>query len=1001
MKAFSSFLIMLLAFPVFAVAQEATLVGTVTDEQGDILPGVNVYVPELERGAAANAEGVYRIETIPLGTYTLQASFIGFERYEQTITLDRAGEHVVDIEMRVSTLWHDEVVVTGVASRTTRANLSFTVDRIDADDIAVPASNVATTLQGKLPGIEISSASGAPGASPDIQLRGATSIFGSGNPLVIVDGVLTEGRLSDINAEDIASIEVVKGASASSLYGSRAANGVVNIITKRGSDLGGGSTRVTVRSELGRNVIGYVPDKTTATNRVVRDGQVIYQEAEPHGLYVNPYPRLTNPQEQFFDPGLYMTNFVSFQGNSTDRRTNLYASGQHMRESGVVFLADGMRRINLRANVDHQFNDRFTISASNFYSTSSIDNRANGIWDMFYYADPDVDLLADNVDGTPYRVDPNRLGLHENPLYTMSNTVSDEDRYRFMGNYRFEYAPVDFFNTRLAYGIDRIGASSVGLTPKGKLTVGGPPSQGSIYRGESSTLAQTLQADAMLSRAFGDLASRLNFQFLLESSENEFQSATGSVLALTGLNITNLNLASENIAINSYRSQVVANNYTGALFLGYRDRYILDALVRRDGVSLFGSNVRWRTFYRLAGAWRITQDFEIPNVQELKVRASYGTAGLRPPFEARFEVVGLSGGSVLSPSTIGNEDLRPAYAQELETGVDMTILNRLDFSANYASSINKDQILNVPVSAASGFATQWQNAGTLESSTLEFSLGARLIDRPGLRWNMDVSWDRTRQKVLELNRGGYAIVSGGVFRIAEGETFGTLYGHKWATDLADVANQVPAGMSVGDVFTINNEGYVVRRTEIGTINEQPIKIRDEGGNPVNMAIGDVNPDFRMNLGSGLNVRGVNLYMLWSWQQGGEMYNHMRRYMIVHGVGQELDQSDKPRGEMKPARYYQALTDWNNSHFVEDASFVKLRELSLTYDFSNPQLTQGLGIDNIRVGVIGRNLLTFTRYSGFDPELGHSESGLDATVLKFDLSSYPLYRTFTGTVSFTF
>lgn len=1001
MKAVTSLLIMLLAFPAFALAQDATLTGTVTDEDGEVLPGVNVYIPELERGAAANAQGSYRIESIPLGTYTLRASFIGFERQEQTINIDRAGEHVVDITMRVSTLWHDEVVVTGVASQTTRANLSFTVNQLDAEDLEVPAPSIGNILQGKLPGIEISGASGAPGASPDIQLRGATTIFGSGNPLVIVDGVLTEGRLSDINAEDISSIEVVKGAAASSLYGSRAANGVVNIITKRGNELGGGNTRVTVRTEAGRNYIGYVPDKTTATNRVVRNGEVVYEEAEPHGLYVNPYPTITNPQDQFFDPGLYMTNFLSFQGNSNDRRTNIYASAQHMQESGVVFLTDGMRRLNLRANVDHQFNDRFTISASNFYSTSALDNRANGIWDMFYYADPDVDMLEENEDGTPYRVDPNRLGLHENPLYTINNTVSDEDRYRFMGHYRFEYAPVDYFNARLAYGIDRLGSSSVGLTPKGKLIVGGSPSQGSISRGESNTLAQTLQADAMLSRSFGDLMSRVNFQFLLESNENEFQSSSGSVLALTGMDITNLNLASENISINSYRSQVIANNYTGALFLGYKDRYILDALVRRDGVSLFGSNVRWQTFYRLAGAWRVTQDFQIPNVQELKLRASYGTAGLRPPFEARYEVVGLSGGSVLAPITIGNEDLRPAYAQEFETGIDMTFLNRFDFSANYASSTNKDQILNVPVSAASGFATQWQNAGTLESTTLEFGLDASVIERPGLRWNVDLTWDRTRQKVVELNRGGYAIVSGGVFRIAEGETFGTLYGHKWATDLSEVANQVPDGMGVDDVFVVNNEGYVVRRTEIGTINEQPIKIRDEGGNPLNMDIGDVNPDFTMNLGSGLNISGLNLYMLWSWQQGGDMYNHMRRYMIVHGVGQELDQSDKQRSEMKPVRYYTALTDWNNSHFVEDATFLKLRELSVSYDFSNPRMTQMLGIDNIRVGVIGRNLLTFTNYSGFDPELGHSESGLDATVLKFDLSSYPLYRTFTGTVSFTF
>lgn len=998
-----SFIILsILMLPGLAWAQTATVTGRVTDAEGEALPGVNIYIPELTKGAASDAQGQYRITEIPPGTYTLRASFIGFEDFEQPLDLTAGGTHEVNITLQAATMGLDEVVVTGVAASTPKANLSFTVETIDAADLEVPSTNVGSALQGKIAGIDISGASGAPGSNPDIQLRGAKTIFGSGNPLVIVDGILTEGSLNDINAEDIRSIEVVKGAAASSLYGSRAANGVINIITKRGGGLRAGETRVTVRTEAGRNFMGYVPDKTTATNFLVEDGAVLYGQSDPDGIYDNPYPNLTDPVGQFFDPGLFLTNYVSFQGNAGGGNTSLYASLQHTQETGVVSLTDGQGRLNLRANLDHSFSDRFALSTSNFYSNSSIDHRADGIWDMFYYADPDVDFLAPNEeDGSPYNVDPNRLGMHENPLYNIANRVSDEDRYRFMGHYQLAYDPAPFLNLKLAYGLDRLQSGSTGITPKGKLLVDRTPDVGSIFKSESTTFAQTLQGDALLQRSFGDLDARLNLQYLLESNEYDYQSASGRVLAIKGLDIDNLDLASEDLNIGSYSTEVIANNYTSALYLDYQDKYIVDALVRRDGVSLFGSNVRWQTFYRLAGAWRVTHDVAIPSVQDLKLRASYGTAGLRPPFEARYEVVGLADGSVLSPITLGNEDLRPSISKELEVGLDAVLLNRLTFTANYARARNIDQILNVPVSAATGFASQWQNAGTLEATTLEFSLGTQLLRTDNVNWDVNLTWDRTRQEVVELERSGYAIVSGGIFRIAEGEEFGTLYGHKWATSLDEVMNQVPEGASVEDYFAVNNEGYVVRRSEIGTTNEVPIKIRDEQGNVLTTVIGNVNPDFTLNLGSSLDIRRLKLYMLWSWQQGGDMYNHMRRYMMVHNVGQELDQSDKPWNERKSARYYNELTNWNNSHFVEDATFLKLREVSLSYTLENARLNNLLGIQNVRLSAIGRNLLTFTRYSGFDPEAGHSEEGLDATVLKFDLSSYPIYRTFTGSIAFTF
>lgn len=978
-------------------AENRVIEGRVVNEDGEALPGVNILVQNTLIGVVTDVDGRYRL-SVPDDATVLVFTFVGYLAEEVPIN----NQSEINVTLLPDIFQLQEVVVTGVAGSLAKEKLSFTVETLDQEIIQnVPGINPATAIQGKVPGVKIGFGSGAPGANQDIQLRGATNIFGSSNPLIIVDGILTEGSLNDINAEDIASIEIVKGAAASSLYGSRAANGVVNIITKRGQGLGMGTTEVFYRTEVGQSFIGFVPEKTTSTNFRVENDEVLYDQPEPDGIHDNPYPRLTDPLDQFFNPGFYTTQYLSFRANSKGGNTALFTSLQYTDEEGVVDLTDGQQRLNLRVNIDHHFSDRFKFTTSNLYSQNTIDQRADGIWDMFYYADPDVDFLQPNEeDGTPYNVDPNQLGRHENPLYSIANRVNTQDRNRFLGHYGFQYDPTDFLQIKLAYGLDRIQSESNSLTPKGKLAVDAPPSTGSIGRSTNSTFAQTLQADIFGEKTFGDLTTRVNLQYLYESNEFKSFSASGTQLSLRGLQVPNLELASENLNIGSWQSLTVANNISAMVFLDFRDRYIIDALVRRDGVSLFGANERWQTFYRVAGAWRLTEDFSIPGVQELKLRSSYGVAGLRPPFEAQYEVVGVNNGNVTNPATIGNENLKPSFSRELEVGFDMTFLNRFSLSANYARAKNTDQILNVPVSAATGFVSQWQNAGDLRSTAIELSLGAELINKKDLQWRVNVLWDRVRQKVIRLNRSGYAIVSGGIFRIAEGEVFGTLYGRRWATSLNEVANQVPEGETLENFFVVNNEGFVVRSSEIGTTEEVPIPIRDDNNVPIEMAIGDINPDFTLNFNSTLNYKNFSLFTLFSWQQGGDIYNHMRRYMNINNVGRQLDQIGRSPNEVKSARYYQQFTSWNNSYFVEDATFLRMREVALTYTFRSDALSR-LGVDNVKLGVIGRNLFTLTGYTGFNPEAGRAEEGVDSNALKFDISSYPVYTTVSGTLGITF
>lgn len=976
------------------VAQQRLVKGRITDQaDGTPVAGATIKLKKGTATAVTDANGAFQISADP--SDVLIVTSVGFGSLQ--VPVGNGGDLTITLEKDVQTL--EDVVVTGVATATSQRKVPFSVEKVNEKAFRnVPATDAAGVLQGKVSGIRINK-TGDPGAGTNIQLRAAKQIFGSNNPLIIIDGVLTEGNLQDLNAEDIASIEVVKGAAGSSLYGSRAANGVVNIITKRGQQLASGKTLVNFRSEYGRSHIDFTPARSTATNYIVENGAVNYSKPSPDGLIDNPYPVIYDQTEQFFRPGEYFTNYLSFAGKSADGKASMYSSVQTTKEAGVVFLTDGQDRVNVKVNLDYKISEQLKFSTSNLYARSDVDNRGRGVWSNFMQSDPDADLLKPNLNGTPYLVNPNKINaLIGNPLYDIHNSRNDMERQRFLGNYALHYEPLRNTNIDLSYGLDNGFTNTLGISPKGKLRVSDPTltDNGSISSSSTTARAQTIQFDAGHSVRFGDLSTRFKVQYLHESSAYEGVYASGQNLAVLGMDITNIAQAEKQYA-SSYSSETKANNYSAAINADFRDRYIVDALVRRDGVSLFGADERWSTFYRLAGAWRVTQDLPIPGIDELKLRGAYGTAGLRPPFEAQYETFTLVNGSIGSQTTLGNKQLKPSVNQEAEVGIDVNFLKRWTFTSTYAKGVSKDLILAVPVSAITGAAYQYQNAAEIETSTLEFTLRGTVLERQSLGWDLGLTFDRNRQTVSKLNRAGYAIVSAGIFRIEEGLPFGTLYGRVWARSLEDVGNQVPAGQRVEDLFVVNNEGYVVRTTQIGTPQEEPVYIMNEKGQPINTYIGNVNPDFNLNLTSSLTVKGLNLYTLFSWQKGGQIYNHTRRYTTASA---EVDQSGKPYEQRKPDRYYVKLKEWNNEYFVEDADFLALREAALNYDFRNVKISK-LQIANIRVGVVARNVFMLTKYTGYSPETGSNQEGVDSNVLKFDVHSYPTYRTISGNIAITF
>lgn len=980
------------------VQQQTTRVsGVVKDNNGEPLPGVNVVVKGTTNGVITDMDGKFQLDA-PQGA-TLVITYIGYVKQEVKAA---GGELKIKLAEDSQTL--SEVIVTGVAAGTPKQKLGFSIEKVSAEKLLkVPATDAASALQGKIAGVRITKTSGAPGSESDIQLRGVKTIFGSSNPLFIVDGILTENGLSDVNAEDIESIEVLKGAAASSLYGSRAANGVVSIITKRGTGMQGGKVQVDFRTEYGKNFLGYVPGRSKATNRQIKDSNVIFGVTDPDQVYDNPYPQTYDQIDQFFNPGNYFTTHLALKGTSQNNKMSIYTSIQTTNEGGIVKMVDGIDRTNIRLNVDYRIMDNLVFSTSNLYTRTKADNRADGAFGGLYRSDPSANLLAPNEDGSPYLVNVNKLSDYVNPMYNIANSRNESTSEKLLSFFSLKYDPTDYLTFSASYGTTRGTGESLYLTPKGRLRYDLSQDPGWISRSMWKNTEQTVTVDASFYKKFGNFNTRVKLQYLYESSYSSSLNGGGGALGLGGMNITSVNLSSEQFAGSGvYKS--IANNIAGMFVMDYKDKYILDALVRRDASSLFGANVRWQTFYRVAGAWRISQDFKIEGINEWKLRASYGVAGLRPPFEAQYEVFALQNGVPGNMETLGNNNLKPAFSKETEIGTDIRFLDRFNFSINYSIANNTDQILKVPVTPLTGAAFQWQNAGTIQTKVWEASLNADIINNKDWNWNMGLTYDKVKQKITKLNCTPY-MLNGTRFRIEEGIDFGVLYLDKFARSLDEVANQVPAGRKVDELFALNNQGFVVKRDQIGTINETPIKVKDDKGNIVALPTRSMTPNYNLNLNTTLSYKGFTLYMLWGYQDGGVVYNHSVRYTTEPKL---FDQTGKPWNEVKAATYYSnggqqiGLLGWDNDVLLFDASFLKLRELSLSYDFKLKPLQPF--VKNMRVSVIGRNLLTFTKYPGYDPEGVSADKGkgVDSNSFRFESNDqYPLYRTITGSIAFTF
>jgi TonB-linked SusC/RagA family outer membrane protein len=1053
------------------LAQTGSVTGTVLNaETGEPLETVQISLehvgdPRPGLGGLTRSSGRYLVVNVPSGQYVLRAELIGFATLTYLVEVTAGEATVLDFRLEPEPVSISEVVVTGVVGATQRSKLPFDVVQIRVADLPVPTVTAAQSIQGKAAGVHVVSPTGIPGTSPDILLRGVTSLNAMGrsqDPLYIVDGVILGADMVDISALDIQSIEVVKGAAAASLYGSRAGNGVIQIRTKRGAEMAEDQVRYTFRSEYGRSELGRKPEDYVQKAHpwaMTPDQQYFidldgtpcaYMECEgltyagqaaggdPPSIWnsfqSNPFPGKTYDQlERFFTHGDYFLNGLSIEGRSG--RTNFLVSGNYLDQGGVVRFLPGFKRMNFRLNLDQAVREDLTLHASAFYGRSSqpMEDWVSGALNGLMYTSPMADLLAEDPDRPGELVFYVDRDNGTNPLYNLQVSDDQGKRSRFLGAATLRFTPRDWVRFDGNLSFDRADNHGQNLLPKGYRT----ETSWWLEEGAITLSSETIEAvNGSLTASFDwEPAPRVwnitQARYLVERQDFSTLWTEGLEFAVGEVPVLG-NVNPETITARSSTESIRADAYFLLTNFDIDERFVIDGLIRNDGSSLFGEDERRHWYYRLGGAWRISQEgfFRVPHIDEWKLRYSIGTAGGRPGFPAQYETFRVSQGRV-SPYRLGNREIQPEFSTEHEAGFD---LSAFDFGAvlslTYAQTSTENQILLVPQPSFSGYLEQWRNAGTVESKTWEATLDMRLVERPTFNWRARVLFDRTRSTITEMDappfKYGGGPYGGTQFLAREGEEVGTFFGIRAARGCGDLPAEIVETVGCEE-FAVNDDGLLVwigpggnllepswgadgpvvggRTVKWGTPFAGVCIDRVSGEETGYCPLGNTIPGYNLGLSTTLTWRGLSAYALVTRSSDFDV----QYWDAVRGNGL-ADQVGVPAEDLKPVGYYDAWYDISggsgiHSLVVHDGSFTKLREVALSYEIGPDLLGQVSwlgGLTSMSLTLTGQNLLTWTDYPGSDPDVGLSggQTG-SAVVARIDSRGYPHMRTFTGAVKIVF
>jgi TonB-linked SusC/RagA family outer membrane protein len=1103
-----------LLLPVAAQAQgNAILTGKVVSEGGQELEFANVFIAELAISVPTNAAGVYSINgpaaRVTGQALSLRVRAVGYVPAGTPIRLT-AGSQTVNFTLKRDINRLSEVVVTGSIEGTERSKVAFSVGRLTAEDLPVPALDPVRALSGKVAGMRVAQTSGRPGSSPEVLLRGPTSLNASGRetgPLYIVDGTIMRNQsLSEIGGLDIESVEVVKGAAGASLYGSTAANGVIIIKTKRGAPRDG--VRFNIRSEYGvsdLNSLDYgapvfhhlqldetgqrfcvqgsgavspcsrtinwmqeiqringINADTTRTPQTVQFASVGSGGELLNVFQSNPWPgqRYDAFAQMAAQNPIYL-NSLDISGRAGGVR--YFVTGAITGEGGAIAEMTGQQQRRVRVNLDYDIRRNWSVSLSTLFNKGKTDNRGGFFGQLLRGAPAGTDYLARDTlgraiirgGGANLRGTGNGGGSF---LYDLENSYSSQTSQRYLGSISSSYTPAEWVTFDALYSYDNRNTINLDYVPKGYRTQ--TLSTANNFGNDSVGNLSRESMNAQLSATFRkqlltDLSAKATLRTLYD---RDYRFASGGYgEQFVTKDIYTLSNTTQNFRIAS-STQVIKNmaGIAGAN-LDYKGKYILDGTFRYDGSSLFGQGNRWAPFGRVSGVWRVSEEsfFNVPGLSDFRLRASRGSAGNTPRFNAQYETYNCSAtGCTLGQA--GNNTLRPETTTETELGTDMTLFNRLGVELTYAKSDTKNQLLQVPTPSSLGFTTQWRNAGTLQNKTFEVAVNLPVITKQDLQWNIRGTYDRNRAYITELfvpeyfTSAGTGQGTGSTFLYTartdkqDGQQvnrFGNIWGRKFYKTCADMPASVQSQCGgEGKAYQVNDDGWVVWAGEGNSwkdgitknlwqtklpaaqspwnyplqfghaIVDRPLRGEVGEGTGIKHILGNSLPNFRFGLNSTLTYKRLSFYGLLDGTIGHNIINQGEGWGLLDFSSGYFDQADNTVENAKPLGYgwrvggpegagtggFYDLLEPNN-YITESGSFAKLREMSVTY-----HLGRIAGQGDWTFSFIGRNLLTISNYSGYDPEVGVSGGqGGSGLINQVDAFNFPTLRTYTLSLSTRF
>ncbi|MDR0505434.1 MAG: TonB-dependent receptor [Dysgonamonadaceae bacterium] len=1044
-------------FPVLSYAQTISVSGVVRDEGGETLPGVSISIPGTNNGAISDVDGKYVVNVASNGK--LSFSYIGY----LSQTIDVNGRKVINIVLREDTKTLDEIVVVGYGTMK-KSDLTGAVTSVKADAIqkSVPTS-IDQVLQGRAAGVQVQQSSGIPGAVATIKIRGVNSLNATTEPIYVIDGVVIEGGgydatsinsnpIASINPADIVSMDILKDASATAIYGSRASNGVIMITTKRGQ-----------KGDATINYTGYIGAQQIPKHLDVLDLQQYaahrnVQADYPGGPSKNTAfvrPDLlgmgTDWQKELFNDALMQSHNLSISGGN-DKQTYSMGAG-YLNQDGIA-AGSGFKRYNLSGNFDTQVKSwlkaGISLSFSNTFQKLTVSDQSLVITAL--RSTPDVPVR--NVDGTFGAPDPDLDYMPVNPMAMALLVDNHNEAFGVRGNayldiafdswlkglsfrpeISVDYGLTNYYRFRPTYYLSKKQFNEVNEKTDQK-------NYNKYYR-YSATLNYN--------RTFNDIHT-INAMLGGEYSHSYWDWLQGYGTNLPSNLATGMSLAPpDKTGATGYPDQSALGSQFGRIFYSLMDKYMFTATIRHDGSSKFASENRWGWFPSAAFAWRISEESFLKGnntIPNLKLRLGWGLVGNQNiPNNAWFPYYVVSGSSLIAANT-PNRYLVWENTKSSNAGIDLNLFNnRIEFVLDFYYKITNNLLFQATLPTSSGTSGQgaseppWVNLGSLSNRGFEFTINTVNVKLRDFDWrtNLVFSLNRNRMEKLNLTTGeftqsvtddswgntGKTIIN----RTVEGQPIGLFYGYK----------VIGRFEKATDFYRIDENGNVVPTP---TYNKLPIDEQngvwigdyiywDRDGSGVidasdRTVIGNPEPKFTYAIGNQFTYKNIDLSVFLQGVYGNDVVNYARRYMenprrnisnlftsVLDYAKLDLIDSSKPNdyrnvkivgGDPLAPRYPQstATSDADflfSDRFVEDGSYLRIQNVSLGYTFPQNWI-RSLNISNIKVYANLQNLYTFTKYRGYDPEVGISYSS-GQRLNGIDSGRYPSPRIYTFGLNISF